>query len=84
MNLDFFYGRMQAEREYQKTKWGVYFDSRNTANDWIAYIAAHLGKAVTSPWNADTFRTALVKVATLCAAAFEASYGEMPPRHYDK
>lgn len=75
-----------AEREYQDRKWGEEFDSKNTPNDWVAYICAYLGSAVTMPWNAETFRTRLVKTAALCFAAIEwldRTNGNMPKRHYD-
>lgn len=76
-----------AERKYQQAKWGNKFDKLNTPNDWVCYIVQYLGKAVTLPWDAPTFRKMLVKVATLCFAAIEwhdRTDGEMPKRHYDK
>ena len=75
-----------TERQYQQQKWGDKFDEKNTANDWVAYIAKYVGQTVTLPWNATTFRTQLVKVATLCVAAIEwcdRTNGNMPKRHYD-
>lgn len=75
-----------AERTYQQGRWGDEFDSKNTPNDWVAYIAKYLGQAVTMPWNPETFRKQLVKVATLCVAAIEwcdRTSGQMPKRHYD-
>lgn len=69
------------EREYQDGKWGEEFDSKNTPNDWVAYLVAYLGKAVTLPWKEETFRLMLVKVAALCVAALERS--NYPARHYD-
>ena len=42
------YKLIDAEREYQ-SKWPSEFDDKNTPNDWIAYIAIYLGKAVTFP-----------------------------------
>lgn len=77
---------IKAEREYQQGKWGDEFDSKNTPNDWVAYVAIYLGRAVTLPWNKEVFRTSLVKVATLCVAAIEwcdRTNGNMPKRHYD-
>lgn len=85
-HLEAFAQDMRAERDYQRAKWGDAFDARNTPNDWIAYIAQYAGKAVTLPWDAVTFRTMLVKVATLCAAACEQldrTGGQLPKRHYD-
>lgn len=85
--FDEFTKRMTAEREYQTAKWGDEFDKKNTPNDWVAYIVSHLGLAVTMPWDAELFGKALVKVATLCAAAHEwlwRTEGNMPKRHYDE
>lgn len=84
--LYIFFDRMKTEREYQVKKWGDEFDRKNTPNDWMAYILSYAGKAVTMPWNADTFKNMLVKVAALCAAAYEwceQTDGNMPKRHYD-
>ena len=82
-----FFEEMTKEREYQIQKWGNEFDAKNTPNDWVCYIAKYLGQAVTLPWNASVFQTALIKVATLCMAAYEwceKTNGKMPKRHYDK
>ena len=72
---------ISAERDYQDGKWGTEFDDKNTANDWVAYIASYLGKAVTNPWNGEQFRKALIKVAALCVAILERE--DFPKRHYD-
>jgi uncharacterized protein YcbX len=75
------------EREYQMEKWGTKFDKKNTPNDWVCYIAQYLGRAVTMPWSAATFRVGMVKVAALAFAAIEwcdRTGGKMPKRHYDK
>lgn len=80
------FDEIRDEREYQKKKWGDEFDSKNTPNDWVAYIAKHVGQAVTMPWSEVDFRTQLIKVATLCVAAIEwcdKTGGNMPKRHYD-
>lgn len=74
---------INAEREYQNKKWGEEFNSKNTLNDWVAYIASYTGKAVTLPFDANTYRTSLLKVAALCVAALERG-DEFVPRHYDK
>jgi len=75
------YKAIDAERTYQDKKWGAEFDHLNNANDWVAYIAIYLGKAVTFPWNKEAFRTAILKVAALAVAILERdSYA---PRHYD-
>lgn len=81
-----FYDKVVEERLYQINRWGNDFDSKNTPNDWVAYIAKYLGQVVTMPWNKETFKKQLVKVATLCAAAYEwceRTDGDMPKRHYD-
>jgi hypothetical protein len=72
---------ISRERDYQDDKWGSDFDNKNTPNDWVSYIAIYLGKAVTFPWDRKTFRTAILKVATLCVAILERE--EYAPRHYD-
>lgn len=85
-HLTDFFNKILEERSYQISKWGNDFDSRNTPNDWMAYICKYSGKAVTMPWNANTFKSMLVKVAALCAAAYqwcECTSGNMPKRHYD-
>lgn len=76
---------IHREREYQDFKWGHKFDDKNTANDWLAYIAGYLGKALTRPWDRGTFFTGLVKVAALCVAALETldRNNGFPKRHYD-
>ena len=73
---------IDEERAYQAGKWGTAFDDLNTPNDWVAYIAIYLGKAVTFPWDRDAFRTAILKVASLAVAILERE--EYGPRHYDK
>lgn len=76
-----------SERGYQQEKWGDGFDKLNTPNGWLTYIVKYLGLSVTMPFNLLAFRTALVKVATLCFAAIEwcdRTNGNMPKRHYDK
>lgn len=73
---------IEKERAYQDEKWGRDFDDKNTANDWVSYVAIYLGKAVTMPFNREAFHSALLKAATLCVAALERD--AFPPRHYDK
>jgi hypothetical protein len=82
--LEAILGEVKAERTYQNEKFGQEFDNKNTPNDWVAYIAAYLGKAVSLNWDAKQFRTALIKVATLCVAAIEnIDNGTFAKRHYD-
>ena len=86
MSLDDVLKDIRCEREYQEEIWGDDFDSKNTPNDWIAYIMSYAGRAVTMPWKPEQFRTFLVKVATICVAAIEwhdKTGGNMPKRHYD-
>lgn len=84
--LQDFFNNVSEERTYQINKWGDEFDKKNAPNDWVAYIAKYLGQTVTLPWNKETFKIQLIKVATLCAAAYEwceKTNGDMPKRHYD-
>ncbi len=80
------------ERDNQNERYGEgwgdgpTFDDLNTANDWIAYITRHAGKAVTFPWQPKVFRECLIEVAALCVAAIEKldeRSGNLAPRHYD-
>ena len=75
------YEAIDLEREYQDKKWGKEFDDKNTPNDWVAYIARYLGKAVIFPWSKDAFQTAILKIAALCVAILERD--NFPQRHYD-
>jgi len=78
---------IDKEREYQNNMWGDEFDKKNTPNDWLAYVASYVGRALTMPWNPQEFRTGLIKVAAICVAAIEwcdKTGGNMPKRHYDK
>ena len=81
MIRDIVFVAIESERRYQDKKWGTDFDTLNTPNDWVAYISKYLGQAVTMPFNDNTFRLQMVKVAALATAALEQpSYA---PRHYD-
>lgn len=80
-NRDGIFNQIDDERAYQETKWGNGFDAKNTPNDWVAYISKYLGQTVTMPFNEDTFRKQLLKVATLAVAALEQE--NYAPRHYD-
>lgn len=72
---------IRIERRYQDGLWGKDFDDKNTPNDWVAYIAHYLGKAVLFPFNKDKFRNALIKVAALAVAILERE--DYASRHYD-
>ena len=77
---------LQKERQYQQLKFGDSFDSKNTPNDWVAYIARYAGSAYTMPFDRHLFRQMLVKTATLCCAAIEwcdRTNGNMAKRHFD-
>jgi hypothetical protein len=77
---------IRKEREYQVGKWGDEFDNKNTANDWVTYIAMYATAGARMDASPEDFRTAMIKVATLAVAALEAidrNNGKMPPRHYD-
>lgn len=52
------------------------FDQGNSRNDWVAYIAAYVGRAsdkvIRNEKEGQTFRANMVKVAALALAAIEA------------
>jgi hypothetical protein len=72
------YDEIRAEREHQQKRWGNEVDdTKNTPWMWAAYIAQYatrwmvgsfmpLGRATT-----DSFRGAMVKVASIAIAAVE-------------
>lgn len=58
------------ERERQDAEWGgPPHDDSHEATDWIAYLAKHLGRAVTL--EPEVFRRQMVIVAALAVAAVE-------------
>lgn len=76
---------VKQEQERAAKKWGVDFDDKNTANDWVAYITRYAGMAVTFPFNRTAFEDNMVKVAGLAASAVASSRtGGPAPRHYDE
>jgi hypothetical protein len=81
MKREDIFAAVDSERAYQDKRWGREWDDKNTANDWLAYIASYVGQALTLPWNKETFHAKLIKVMALCCAALERE--SYPPRHYD-
>ena len=60
------------ERRKQDLKWGgPAHDNQHNSHDWIAYITLHAGRAVMWPWDRETFRKQMVRVAALAVAAVE-------------
>jgi hypothetical protein len=85
---------IDLERERQTKLWGDSFDSRNTVNDWVAFITRYLARASGDSRSAPSrcssegraeFEAAMVQVAALAVASIEASQqNDGPaPRHYD-
>ena len=81
MNRADIFKMIDLERERQNGVWGEKFDNKNTPNDWVAYLCAHAGKAVTLPWDRAAFRKAVLKVAAIAVAILERE--DYAPRHYD-
>jgi hypothetical protein len=78
------YEEIEKEREHAKTRYSVSWDSRNTINDWTAYIVSYLGKAVVYPFNGARWRETMIKIAGLAVSAIEAyDTTGLHPRHYD-
>lgn len=44
--LENIFYEISAERKYQQGKWGDDFDSKNTPNDWVAYLTKYVGQSV--------------------------------------
>lgn len=64
------------ERKEQDEEWGgAAHDDQHGSNDWIAYIAKHVGKAVwymsAGQHGRATFRYQMIRVAALAVAAVE-------------
>jgi hypothetical protein len=66
------YREITTERERQDRIWGgPEHDRKQTSNDWIAYLAKHVGKAVRWPWSPEQFRQQMIVIAALAVAAIE-------------
>ena len=66
------YEEIHNERIAQDDKWGgPRVDDANRNNDWVAYIAKHVGSAVSLPWDKDRFRVQMIRVGALAVAAVE-------------
>lgn len=72
------FNAIDKEREYQETRWGnTADDTKNTPNDYAAYIAHHSTRWFTggfAPYSqsaVDTFRAQMIKVAAIAVAAIE-------------
>ena len=67
-----FQALVTKEREQQDARWGgPSHDDGHTSRDWIAFIAKHLGRAVTWPFDAERFKRQMVIIAALAQAAYE-------------
>jgi len=71
-----------AERLRQDKMWGDDFDRMNTANDWHAYIAHYLAKALRPN---EHYSENMVKASCIAQAAILMvdRYGAPAPRHYE-
>jgi hypothetical protein len=72
------YSEIEAERDRQQRRWGdAADDTKNTPNDWAAFIGHHATRwfgGGFAPYDAATvraFRAQMIKVATLAVAAVE-------------
>lgn len=74
------------ERQYSQNKWAAEFDSKNTLNDWIAYICMYASSAgrIFRSDQPELIYKKLIKAANLCLLAAErVRTGERGRRHYD-
>lgn len=65
-----------AECDYQESKWGTEADdTKNSPNDWVAYIAAYSTKWFAGGFvpykqmTVDKFRAMMIKVAAIAISA---------------
>lgn len=75
MTKEEFFAAVEAEREYQKTKWGS-TDHLNDEYNWAGYIGAYTNRTLIGTPGEDrirrmNFRADMVKVAALALAAAE-------------
>jgi hypothetical protein len=71
------------ERLRQQKIWGTDFDRKNTANDWHAYVAHYISKAIRG--NTQEYETNMVKACGICQGAMLMVdlFGHPAPRHYE-
>ena len=83
---------IETERCYALKYWDQEFDSKNTINDWAAYINVYLARAIKMRKDGEPVeqqrsrqRSGLIKVANLAIAALEAfdENDGFQERHYD-
>ena len=76
---------INKERSRQDSLWSADFDSKNTINDWIAYITYYASQTATTEDSISNFVQSMVKTAALCVAAIETveKNGDTAPRHFD-
>lgn len=73
-----------AEVERAEKMWGTDFDSKNTLNDWAAYINIYLGKAAVMGASKDEVVKNLRKAAGLTLTVLRWTEADaLAPRHYD-
>jgi|SRR5579859_644651 len=80
------YRDIEKELEYSREKWGTEFDSKNTLNDWVAYIVMYAGDAAKMKTPPSEAEQKLIKVAGLAISALEnlRANGQFAPRHYEE
>lgn len=60
--------KVEEEADRARELWGDY-DSKNTTNDWLAYICRYASEAVGKEYHSDVFRDKMIKCAGLCLNA---------------
>lgn len=86
MTREDIFRQINAERDYQNSKWGTAFDDANTINDWVTYINQYASDAAIMDASLSYQRERLIQVAALAVAALETSYRNdgFAPRHFDQ
>lgn len=80
---------LSDEISRQLKLWGIEFDDKNTANDWVAFIIYYLGQGSYSGrkelYSPEKFQVNFKKAAALCLSAIVAvdRNGDCAPRHYE-
>lgn len=80
------YGDIEKELQRAQHLWGTEFDSKNTLNDWVAYITMYAGDAAKIKTPPSEAEQKLLKAAGLVISALEnfRANGQFAPRHYEE
>lgn len=76
-----FQAALERERSYQRERWTNPHDDRHTGLEWAGLLARYVGRVADACLtdNRDAFRRALVVIAAVAQAAYEADFRANDP-----